>query len=421
MRKQRMIFHVDVNSAFLSWEAVYRLYHLGASLDLRTVPSAVGGDEAKRHGIILAKSIPAKAYGVHTGEAVAEAKRKCPNLLLVPPNYSLYQRSSEAFLQILRQYTDRVEQFSMDEAFMDMTDIPCNPVETAQQLGRQVREELGFTVNVGVAPNKLLAKMASDFEKPDKVHTLFAEELPKKFWPLGVRDLFLVGPASERKLAQLGIHRIGELAAASPKVLERQLKSHGLLLWRYANGIDDSPVTATPPPNKSYGNSLTTARDVIDVQTAKKYLLSLAETVSARLRADGVRAQVVELSLRNAALQFSHHQRKLSEPTDLTLELYEAASRCFDELWQGEPVRQLGIHTAQLTRESARQMDLFSAVDYEKQHRAEAAVDKLRKRFGIDCVKRAVFLQGGADCIDHMGGGISREKRTVDYSKEMIL
>lgn len=422
---QRVIFHADVNSAFLSWEAVYRLYHLGGSLDLRTVPSAVGGDEQKRHGIILAKSIPAKRYGIQTGEPVADARRKCPDLILVPPNYSLYQRSSSAFLSILKRYTDRIEQYSIDEAFMDMTGCTADPERTAQELKDVIHSELGFTVNVGVSCNKLLAKMASDFKKPDLVHTLWPDEIPSKMWPLAVRDLFYVGHASERKLSALGIHTIGELAAMDPHYLQAAMKSHGVLIWQYAHGVDDSPVVTDPPLPKGYGNSLTTPGDVTDACLAKQFLLSLAETVSARLRADGAKASVVSVSIRDYNLKFYGHQMVLSAPTDLTIEIHAAACRLFDELWNGLPIRHLGIHTSRITRDGTRQLGMFDAVDYEKVRKAEAAVDALRKRFGADSVMRACFLRSSTEpqrpWIDHMGGGISREKRTVDYDKQDIL
>ncbi len=422
---QRVIFHVDVNSAFLSWEAVYRLYHLGGRLDLRTIPSAVGGDQEKRHGIILAKSIPCRKYGIQTGEPVTDARKKCPELVLVPPNYSLYHRSSAALISILRRYTDRIEQFSIDEAFMDMTGCCTGtPEHTAHELKDIVRKELGFTVNIGVASNKLLAKMASDFQKPDMVHTLWPDEIAAKMWPLPVRNLFYVGHASEQKLFTLGVRTIGELAQADPNVLKAHLKSHGLLLGAYARGIDDSPVVTDPPANKGYGNSLTTPRDVCDAGLARTYLVSLAETVSARLRADNAKASVVAVSIRDYNLAHCGHQMILSAPTDLTIEIHAAACRLFDELWDGTPIRQLGVHTSRISRDGTRQLGMFDTLDYEKVRKAESAIDKLRKRYGIDVVKRACFLDspaGGRETIDHMGGGISREKRTVDYSRETIL
>ena len=295
----RIIYHVDVNSAFLSWEAVYRMHHLGAKLDLRTIPAAVGGDQAKRHGIILAKSIPCKRYGVQTGEPVVDAKRKCPDLVIVPPNYELYNKSSKAFISVLKRYTDKVEQYSIDEAFLDMTGYTNTPEETAVELKDTIKRELGFTVNVGVSENKLLAKMASELRKPDMVHTLWRHEIPEKMWPLPVSELFYVGRASGRKLDSFGIKTIGDLAKFDVRYLKAVMKSHGVLIHEYANGIDDSEVIVEPPANKGYGNSLTTPKDVCTVELAKLYLLSLAETVSARLRADGVKIRVVAISLRD--------------------------------------------------------------------------------------------------------------------------
>ena len=278
-----------------------------------------------------------------------------------------------------------------------------DPVDAAHEIRRTISGELGFTVNVGVAENKLLAKMASDFRKPDRVHTLWREEIPEKMWPLPVRDLYFVGHASERKLTALGIRTIGDLAAAPPEVLYGHLKSHGSLLYRYANGWDDSEVETQPPPNKGYGNSLTTPRDVTDAGTAKLYLLSLAETVSARLRADGAKISVVAISVRDHNLKFSNRQTRLQAPTDLTTEICQRQHRALE----------------------GRQLGMFDTVDYDKQRRAEAAVDILRHKYGTDCVKRACFLESpkedDAMFIDHMGGGISREKRSVDYSKEKVL
>lgn len=420
---ERIIFHIDVNSAFLSWEAVYRIYHLGGKLDLRTVPSAVGGDQEKRHGIILAKSIPAKKYHIQTGEPVIDAKRKCPGLILVPPNYDLYNRSSRAFIRILERYTDQIEQYSIDEAFLDMTGCTDHPVVTAEEIKNKIWGELGFTVNIGVSSNKLLAKMASDFKKPNLVHTLWPEEISSKMWPLPVEDLFFVGHASKKKLQNLGIHTIGELAGTDKKILRSIMKSHGLLLHQYANGIDGSEVITTPPPNKGYGNSLTTPKDVCEPELAKLFLLSLAETISARLRADGAKIRVVSISIRDFTLAFSSHQMQLLTPTDLTVEIQAAACRLFDELWNGTPIRHLGIHTSGVTTEAGRQLNLFDTVDYEKQKMMESAVDQLRRRYGQDVIKRACFLpscQKDEVYIDHMGGGISREKRTVDYEKETI-
>ena len=419
---KRVIFHVDVNSAFLSWEACYRIHHLGGKQDLRKMVSAVGGDQEKRHGIILAKSIPAKKFHIQTGETVVSAKEKCPDLTLVPPNYDLYNKSSKALIKLLSEYTDKIEQYSIDEAFLDMTGCCDDSERTAHEIKDRVHAQLGFTVNIGVSENKLLAKMASDFMKPDRVHTLWKSEIQTKMWPLPVSELFYVGHASLNKLRKLGIHTIGELAATDPGILQAHMKSQGLLIWQYANGIDETAVIATPPPAKGYGNSLTTPQDITEPGIAKQYLLSLSETIAARLRADSVKICVVSISLRDWDLRFYGHQITLSVPTDLTMEIYHAACQCLSELWDGTPLRHLGIHTSSVTTDQYRQMQLFDTVDYEKAKRMEKTVDRIRKKYGMDSIKRACFLPSAGNMeVDHMAGGISREKRTVDSTKERIL
>ena len=419
---KNIIFHIDVNSAFLSWEAVYRLFHRGGSLDLREIPSAVGGDVNLRHGIILAKSIPAKDYGIKTGETIPEAKRKYPNLVLVPPNYSLYEQCSGAFMDILREYSDVVEQYSIDESFLDMT-TTCHlfgtPEGTAMQLKDRIRDELGFTVNIGVSSNKLLAKMASDFQKPDRVHTLYPEEIPQKMWPLPVSDLFFVGRATAKKLFSVGIRTIGELAAADPAWLKSILKKHGEVIWGFANGVDLSPVLETPAPNKGYGNSTTLSRDVTDREEADRVLLALSETVAIRLRADHVQAEVVSVGIKYSDLSYVSHQKVLGASTDLTVEICRAARELFAELWNHRPVRLLGVHTSRVRRDDfSRQMSFFDKVDYGKLAGMDRTVDAIRERYGCDAVMRAAFLN---QPIDHMSGGISREKREVDYEKIAVL
>ena len=419
---RNIIFHIDVNSAFLSWEAVYRLFHRGGTLDLREIPSAVGGDISLRHGIILAKSIPAKEYGIKTGETIPEAKRKCPGLVLVPPNYSLYEQCSGAFMDILREYSDAVKQYSIDESFIDMT-TTCHlfgtPEEAAAQIKDRIREELGFTVNIGVSTNKLLAKMASDFRKPDRVHTLYPEEIRQKMWPLPVSELFFVGRATTKKLFSVGIRTIGELAAADPVWLKSILKKHGEVIWGFANGVDLSPVLEAPAPNKGYGNSTTLSRDVTDREEADKVLLALSETVAARLRADHVQAEVVSVGIKYNDLSYVSHQKVLAASTDLTVEICQAARELFAELWDHRPVRLLGVHTSRVRRDDfSRQMSLFDEVDYGKLAEMDRTVDAIREQFGMDAVMRAVFLN---QPIDHMSGGISREKWEVDYEKVAVL
>ena len=416
MFENRVIFHVDVNAAYLSWEAVYRLRHLGAKEDLRKQAAGVGGDTALRHGIILAKSVPAKRYGIRTGESILEAKRKCPSLILVPPHYQLYEKASKAFIEILKEFSPAVEQYSIDEAFIDMTGTRAlwySPEAAAEAIRKRVRDELGFTVNIGISSNKVLAKMASDFEKPDKVHTLFPEEIETKLWPLSVSELFFVGSRTKRKLDSLGIYTIGELARTDPEILKSHLKKQGEILWAFANGIDTSPVEPEPEANKGYGNSLTLPFDVTEVCQARLALLSLSETLGARMRKDQVRAQVFTLSVKTWDFRCYSHQKKFSDPTDLTEEIYKRAVLLFGQVWKREPIRHLGIQGSCLTgKDMPVQGSLFQGEAYEKRRRAEMTVDRIRQRYGADAVKRAAFLDTP---IDHMSGGISREKRTVLY------
>lgn len=395
---QKIIFHIDVNSAFLSWEAVHRLRDLGESVDLREIDSAVGGDISKRHGIILAKSTSAKKYKVQTGEPITEALRKCPHLVLVPPNHALYKEYSDAFMEILRQYSPTVEQYSIDEAFVDMTGMELlfgTPVEAAHRIKKQIYEELGFTVNIGIASNKLLAKMASDFEKPDKVHTLFLNEIETKMWPLPVGDLFFVGKSTEKKLHTLGIKTIGQLAKSDRELLRSHLKKHGEVIWDFANGIDVSDVTSKSTENKGYGNSTTISFDVKDAQTAKTILLSLAEKVSARLRENAAKIEVISVQIRYSDLTRNSHQCVLESGTNVTDEIYQTACRLFDEFWDGTPIRLLGIQTSKISEEGDyRQINLFENEEkHEKLQKLDQAMDQIRNRFGKDAVKRASFMK----------------------------
>ncbi|WP_331463151.1 Y-family DNA polymerase [Konateibacter massiliensis] len=419
----RVIFHIDVNSAFLSWEAAYRIHHLGGRLDLRTIPSAIGGDVSMRHGIILAKSIPAKPYGIQTGMTIMEAKQKCPNLYLAPPNYSLYQKCSKAFLTILREYTQDVEVYSIDEAFLDMTTtmhLYGDPIDVANQIKNRIRDELGFTVNIGISSNKLLAKMAGDFKKPDLVHTLFPEEIEKKMWVLPVSELFFCGRATTKKLLNFGINTIGDLAHTDIEFLKRNLKKQGEIMWNFANGLDFSAVISETPKQKGYGNSTTTQFDVKDAETAQKVLLALCETVAARLRKDDFQAQVISVGVKSSDLSYASHQMIMKSPTNITNELYYYSCKLFLELWDKQtPIRHLAVHTSSLTSEfGSRQLNLFDVTDYIRLETLDKTVDIIRTRYGNDAVKRAVFIQTP---IDHMEGGVSREKRTVDYSKINVV
>ena len=413
---KRAIFHVDANSAFLSWSAAYRVKVLGESLDLREVPSVVAGDKASRQGIILAKSTPAKKYGIQTGEPLFQALEKCPQLVVVPPDYELYVAASRHFVDILRQFSPLVEQYSIDEAWVDMTGtqrIYGDPRVAAEKMRERIWQELGFTVNVGISTNKILAKMAGDFEKPNKVHTLYPEEIPAKLWPLPVRDLFLVGAATERKLNFLGIYTIGDLANADVNTLRKRLGKPGETIWHFANGRNADMVMPVAAENKGYSNATTTVRDVVSRDTAHRVLLSLCETVAMRMRKDGKSGSCVTIHLRTSDFCHFSHQLQLYGATNITAELFRAACRGFDEAWDGQtPLRQLGVQITKLTKEPYQQYDLFSGITparYEKKLRLDETVDALRDKFGENIIRRAQFSQ---EPDAHMAGGLSKARRT---------
>ena len=413
---ERIIFHVDANSAFLSWSAAYRVKVLGETTDLRDVPSVVAGDKDSRHSIILAKSGPAKKWGIQTGEPLFKALEKCPELTVIQPDYALYVEASRHFVALLRQFSPVVEQYSIDEAWVNMTGtkrLYGDPRLAAEQIRCRIWEELGFTVNVGISSNKLLAKMAGDFEKPNKVHTLFPEEMEEKLWPLPVRDLFLVGAATERKLKRMGISTIGELANTDGKMLKHRLGKHGETIWHFANGRNADAVSPEPAENKGYGNSVTTATDVTRREEGYQVLLSLCETVAMRMRKDGKCGSCVAVHLRTNEFHHYSHQSLLHGATNITAELFRAACGVFDEAWDGQtPLRQLGVQVTRLTAQPYRQFDLFSGVSpvqYERKLRLDEAVDALRDKFGEDIIRRAKFTKNPAG---HMAGGLSKARRT---------
>lgn len=394
---KKIIFHIDVNSAFLSWEAVYRLRVLKSDLDLRTLPSAVGGDSSKRHGIILAKSIPAKKYAIQTGEPVHLALKKCPDLLLVSPNHLIYEEYSRDLMHLLYQFTPDIEPFSIDEAFLNMSGsiLPnSNPIETAEFIREKIKKDLGFTVNIGISTNKLLAKMASDFQKPDKIHTLFPEEIAQKMWPLPLEELYFVGKSSAKILRGLGLNTIGDIAQLNPKFLKSHLgNKHGELIYQYAHGIDHNIVDSVASPNKGYGNSTTLSKDIDNIEEASFVLLSLSETVSARLRRNNVKAGCITVETTDCDFNRSSHQTTLLSSTNSTNKIHDIVVKLLKEFWKGVPVRLLGIRATKLSSENYTQLNLFDMVNHEKQEKLDQALDNIMCRFGKDSVKRASFLE----------------------------
>ena len=407
----RIIFHIDVNSAYLSWTAVEQLKN-GAGVDIRTIPAIIGGDQKSRHGIVLAKSISAKKYGIRTGEPVANAFRKCPNLKTYLPDHQMYREYSRKLMEFLRTYTTHIEQVSVDECYMDFTEIAdrfTSPVEGASEIKDEVYKRFGFTVNVGISSRKVLAKMASDFEKPNKVHTLFPEEVPAKMWPLPIGELFMAGRSSVETMKKLEIYTIGDLANTDPAILELHLKSHGRRLWEFANGMDDSIVEPEKAEAKGVGNSTTLSKDVSTKEDAQKVLLSLAQSVGGRLRKHGYHAGVVNVEIKYADFTVNSHQKQLERMTASDQVIYQTAVELFCEMWNGKPIRLLGIRTSKLSQEGEpQQLSLFdlnfhssdniseevkSFENSQKHEKLDQALDEIRKKFGKDAVVRASFLK----------------------------
>lgn len=391
---ERLIFHIDVNSAFLSWEAVRRLQN-GSDIDLRKIPSVVGGDPSHRSSIVTAKSIPAKKYGIQTGEPVALAMRKCPDLVIVPSDFRLYTKNSDAFMNICREYAPELEKYSIDECFLDMSGtqlIYPDPINTAREIKDRIRDELGFTVNIGISCNKLLAKMASDFEKPDKIHTLFPEEIPEKMWPLPVSELFSVGKQSSQRLLKNQIRTIGDLAHTDLKLLQSIVGvKAGQQYHDFANGIDESPVVSQSREAKSYSTATTLEENVTTLEQASAILKELADTVAFRIRQDEAKAYCISVTIRDLDFRNRSHQKHLEEATDITTEIYQTAMELFRDLWDGHtPLRLLSLGLSNISREETMQMTLFPDEQKEKSRKLDRVMDDIRSKYGLDTISRGV-------------------------------
>ena len=378
-KKQKQILHIDVNNAFLSWTAIDRL-EAGETLDIRNIEAVIGGDESKRSGIVLAKSMKAKMKGVTTGETLYQARLKCPNLQVFKGEYKSYKKHSNDLYKILLEYTDKIERFSIDECFLDMTGYLQGDtlINKAYEISRRVKKELGFTVNVGVAHNKLLAKMASDFSKPDKVHTLYEEEIPTKMWTLPVSELFMLGRKTIPKLHAMGIKTIGDLAKQDKQYMIKKFGKHGLLMWEYSNGIDNSEVNYIEEKPKGIGNSVTLPTDIRNKAGLEKVILTLVEQVTYRLRRYNMYANVVNVQLRTSEFKDFSHQRKLSSSTANTKDIYNTAKELLNEMYkEGTPIRLVGVRVDNLVEENEVQISLFGNTEEEKkQGKLDNVVDK---------------------------------------------
>lgn len=409
--KKKFFFHIDVNSAFLSWEAVHRLQH-GDSLDLREIPCVIGGDSKSRHGIVLAKSIPAKTYGIQTGESLFAARRKCPVLKVVAPNYDLYAKASKALFDMIETTAPSIQIYSIDECFADFSSLPeieTNYMSISLDLKNRILSELGFTVNIGISENKLLAKMASDFKKPNRIHTLFPDEIESKMWPLDAGNLFMVGRSCTLKLKRMGILTIGDIARTDKEILRSYFKKHGETIWRYANGMENSELENSSEI-KGIGNSTTLPFDVTNCETAHQVLLSLCEKTAMRLRQARKMGQVVSVSMKTDAFVHYSHQRKISHPTDSTAEIYAVSKQLFDQAWQREPLRLLGLRIADLCSCENIQLTLFDPSGGEKDRRLDRAIDQIREKHGPYAIIRSSFLESG---LAPISGGIHDDCKMV--------
>lgn len=387
---EKQILHVDVNNAFLSWTAVEMLKN-GESLDIRTIPSIIGGDENNRHGIVLAKSNLAKQVGIQTGEPIYFARKKCPNLQIYKSNFAVYKKYSDNLYNLLLQYTEKIERFSIDECFMDITQyIPKGKtlLQIAYEINKKVEKELGFTVNIGVAHNKLLAKMASDFEKPNKVHTLYEKELQTKMWNLPISELFMVGKKSLPKLYKMGIKTIKDLAEKDENYIVKIFGKYGKMIWEYANGIDNSEVIFEEEKPKGIGNSITLPYDYSDMEKIQEVLVALVEQVTYRLRTKNMVAEVINVQIKTNEFKVYSHQRKLIVPTDNTKIIIQEAKKLLYELYNKIPIRLIGVRVEKLTSKQELQLSLFDNTS-KKQNELDKVIDTLKQKYGYDKVTRA--------------------------------
>lgn len=390
-----IIMHIDVNNAFLSWSAI-DLLNNGYDIDIRNIEAIIGGDEKMRHGIVLAKSMPAKRKGVKTAETLRDAKRKCPNLSIYPPNYKWYQYMSDSLFKLISNYTPDIEKLSIDECFIDYTKVKKlygDPIKFAYKLKKEIKTKLGFTVNIGIANNKLCAKMASDFLKPDRVHTLFSDEVVNKMYPLPIEELYGVGKSSSKKLRELKINTIGDLAHTNPEYLSKYFKNQAIKIIQSARGIDNSIVVSERPESTSISNSTTTNYNLTTIEEINKVLFSLVENVCISLRSSNRYAYVIGVQLKDKFFKSYSHQQKLKNATNSTSEVYEISKKLAKEMWNEEGIRLVGVSLSNLVNDNNHQISLFEDINKkESNQKLDEVVDKLKKTYGNKIINKASLL-----------------------------
>ena len=384
--------HIDVNNAFLSWTAI-DLLNQGYKIDIRNIEAVIGGDESKRHGIVLAKSVVAKRKGVKTAETLRDAKRKCNDLKIYPPNHKLYEEMSNKLFDLIGNYTPDIEKLSIDECFIDYTKVKNmygDPIKFAYKLKKEIKEKLGFTVNIGIANNKLCAKMASDFLKPDRVHTLFKNEVKTKMYPLPIEELYGVGRSSSNKLKELGINTIGDLACSDSKYLYKYFKNQTMKIINSAKGIDDSIVISKRNESECISNSTTTSYNLNTLEDIYKYLYPLVENVSTSLRKKNKYTSLISVMLKDKYFKTYSHQRRIKNPTSSTDEIFKIAKELMKELWNEEGIRLVGISLSKFSNSLTHQISLFEDVKVvEERNELDKVLDKLKETYGSNIIKKA--------------------------------
>lgn len=391
---ERIIFHVDVNNAFLSWTAVYLLKN-GYETDIRTIPSVIGGDEEKRHGIVLAKSPIAKKYGIKTAETLYLARKKCPDVQIFPANYEFYYEQSRNLYNYLSQYTPLIEQFSVDECFMDLTNTKYlydDILSLAYKIKDEIKNTFGFTVNVGIGNNKLCAKMASDFLKPDHVHTLFNNEIETKMWPLPIEDLLYIGKSSSSELKKLGINTIGDLAHTNINYLQKHFKNRSVDMINSANGIDNSIVNPDISKNKCISVSSTLPKDTNNEEELKKILLDMCNQVGLRARRDGSFARTIAITAKTSNFRDFSKQKKVINPTNNTMEIYQKVLEIYEELDKNELIRNIGVRLSDLTDNRQEQISLFQQKK-ETDDSLQKLVDDINAKYKNTKIMPAIFYE----------------------------
>lgn len=387
----RVILHIDMNNFYASVECLY-------NPELREVPMAVGGNPENRHGIVLAKNMKAKEYGVKTAEALWQARQKCPQIVFVKPHFDRYLKYSQAAKEIYSQYTDQVESFGLDECWLDVTGSTSlfgSGKEIAEEIRWRIKAELGLTVSIGVSFNKVFAKLGSDYKKPDAVTEFSRKNFKSSVWPISAGDMLYVGPSTLKNLEKYGIHTIGEIAQAPPERLQRLFGKSGGILWQFANGLDSSPVTCCDYKReiKSIGNSTTTPKDLENDEDVKLTLYVLSESVSERLRESGLSTTGIQLSIRDNQLHSYGHQCVLDFPVSDSDTIFKNAFRLYKEIYDGKPIRSIGVRAIKLASDDGVQLSLYQEeIRSRRRSQLENTVDMLRARYGRDSLVRGLFF-----------------------------